>query len=65
MLAKARTASLMCIETLLDELYGDSKDDAWKQEEAKRLRQELGYAEPMDDEGLDIVPGCVDNGLFS
>lgn len=64
-LAKARTASLMSIETLVDELYGDSKDEEWKQEEVKRLKNEMGYSEPIEDEGLNNVSGGVEDGLFS
>lgn len=41
-LAKARTSNLMSIETLVDELYGDSKDDDWKKEEVQRIKEELG-----------------------
>lgn len=42
-MAKARPGvSIMSIEASLDELYGDTKDEEWKQEEAKRLKEEQG-----------------------
>lgn len=43
--SKAKTGGIMSIEAAVDELYGDSKDDNWKQEEIKRLKEEQGIAE--------------------
>ena len=43
-LSKAKSSNLMSIESLVDELYGDSKDDDWKAEEVERLKNELGIA---------------------
>ena len=34
----------MSIEAGIDELYGDSKNDDWKAEEAKRIKEEMGIA---------------------
>lgn len=45
---KAKTGGVMSIEASVDELYGDSKDDEWKKEEVKRLKEEHGIAE-MDE----------------
>ena len=39
---KAATASIMSVETQVDELWGASKDDAWKEEEVKRIKQAKG-----------------------
>ncbi len=36
---------MMSIEAQVEELYGDSKDEAWKQEEIARLKAEQGIAE--------------------
>ena len=36
---------MMSIEAQVEELYGDSKDKAWKQEEVDRLKAEQGIAE--------------------
>lgn len=45
-LAKARTGSpLMSVEAQVEELYGDSKDKAWKDEEVKRLKEEMGIGQ--------------------
>ena len=35
----------MSIESIIDELYGDSKSDEWKAEEVKRIKAEQGIAE--------------------
>ena len=32
----------MSIRTALDEMYGESKEDAWKDEEAQRIAEESG-----------------------
>ena len=42
---KAKTQGIMSIEACIDELYGDSKEESWKQEEVKRLKAEQGVAE--------------------
>lgn len=43
--SKAKTGGIMSIEATIEELYGDSKDDDWKAEEVKRLKQEQGIQE--------------------
>ena len=44
--SKARAGSaVMSIEAAVDELYGDTKEDKWKQEEITRLKEELGFVE--------------------
>ena len=35
----------MSIESIVEELYGDSKTDEWKAEEVKRIKEEQGIAE--------------------
>lgn len=42
---KAKTGGIMSIETAIDELYGDSKDEEWKNEEILRLKEEQGVVE--------------------
>lgn len=44
-ISKARTGQIMSVDAAVDELYGDDKDDAWKQEEVKRIKEELGIRE--------------------
>ena len=43
-ISKARTGGVMSIRTSIDELYGDSKDDDWKEEEVRRIKEESGIA---------------------
>ena len=42
--SKARQGGVMSIRTSVDELYGDSKDDDWKEEEVRRIKEETGIA---------------------
>ena len=42
---KAKTQGVMSIESIVEELYGDSKTDDWKSEEVKRIKNEQGIAE--------------------
>lgn len=42
---KAKTQGVMSIESIVEELYGDSKTDDWKAEEVKRIKNEQGIAE--------------------
>lgn len=39
---KAKQGGVMSIRTALDELYGDDKDEAWKESEAQRIAEENG-----------------------
>lgn len=43
--SKAKTGGIMSIEAAVEELYGDSKDEDWKAEEVKRLKEEQGITE--------------------
>ena len=42
---KAKSGGIMSIEAVIDELYGDTKDEKWKANEVKRLKEEQGIAE--------------------
>lgn len=42
---KAKTQGVMSIESIIEELYGDSKTDEWKQEEVRRIKNEQGITE--------------------
>jgi len=44
-MGKARTNSIISIETMVDELYGDSKSEEWKRDEIERLKKEQGLVE--------------------
>lgn len=43
--AKGKQGGIMSIEASVEELYGDSKDDQWKEKEIARLKAEQGVAE--------------------
>lgn len=58
-LGKAKMQGVMSNEALVEDLYGDTKDDDWKQEEIARLNAKdgigMGFNEPMvsiDGEGV-------------
>ena len=56
-LAKARPGvPMMSIEAQVEELYGDSKDEKWKQEEIARLKAEQGIAE-VEEPGISTSAG--------
>lgn len=42
---KAKSGGVMSIEASVDELYGDTKDEKWKEKEIARLKEEQGIAE--------------------
>ena len=46
---KARQFGLMSVETMVDELHGDTRSPEWKREEVSRIKAEQGIAE-MDTE---------------
>ena len=60
---KAKTNGIMSIEASIDELYGDTKDDIWKAEEVKRIKNESGIVEmeePAIAQDIDLIENNVD-----
>lgn len=53
---KGKTQGIMSIEACVEELYGDSKDKKWKDEEIARLKTEQGI-EVIEDEGINADAG--------
>lgn len=56
-ITKAKIGGIMSLETSVKELYGDSKDDDWINEEILRLKEEQGITEmeePSINEDLDL-----------
>lgn len=56
-ITKAKTGGLMSIETSVKELYGDSKDDEWLEEEIQRIKEEQGITsmnEPSINQDVDF-----------
>lgn len=66
-LAKAKQGGIMSIDAAVDELYGDTKDKAWKDVEIRRLKEEAGITEEEEPalnlDGLDIEDGDLTDGL--
>lgn len=57
-IGKAKMNNIMSIETSVEELYGDTKDDKWKQEEVQRIKNEAGIVEmeePSINDDLDLI----------
>lgn len=58
-ISKARTGQIMSVDAAVDGLYGDDKDEEWKKEEIKRIKEELGIAEMEEPEvnleGVNII----------
>lgn len=44
-IGKAKTQGIMSIDTCVDELYGDSRDDEWKRKEVQRIKNEAGVVD--------------------
>ena len=60
---KGKTQGIMSIEASVEELYGDSKDEKWKKEEVKRLKNEQGIVEmgePSINEDIDLIEKELD-----
>lgn len=53
---KGKQYGIMSIEASVDELYGDTKDDAWKKEEVARLKAEQGI-ERVEEPGVNNTSG--------
>ncbi len=60
---KAKTNGIMSVETSIEELYGDTKDDKWKKEEVKRIKNESGIVEmdePSISQDIDLIENNAD-----
>lgn len=56
-ISKAKNGGIMSLQTSIDELYGDSKDEKWKKEELARLKEEQGITmmdEPSINDDVDF-----------
>ncbi len=54
--AKGKSGNIMSIEACVEELYGDTRDENWKQEEIARLKAEQGIV-VMEEPGLQTEKG--------
>ena len=59
--SKAKTGGLMSIEASIDELYGDTKDEEWKQKEIARLKEEQGITEIEEPTIANIDAGGIND----
>lgn len=61
---KGKTQGIMSIEACVEELYGDSKDETWKNKEIARLKEEQGISTVQEPEvaleGVNIIEGKSD-----
>lgn len=57
-IAEAATASVMSVEAQVDELWGASKDDAWKAQEVARIKAERGIEE-VEEPGIGEQEGAA------
>lgn len=55
-ISKAKQGGIMSIEASIDELYGDTKDQEWKDEEIARLKAEQGISD-MTEPDLNMNAG--------
>ena len=60
---KGKTQGIMSIEASVDELYGDSKDDKWKQEEVKRLKNEQGIVDDVEIPAINVPVKDIEAGI--
>ena len=61
--AKASAGTIMSIEAQVEELWGDTKDDEWKQEEVKRIKFEKGIEkleEPAINQDINLIEHQLD-----
>ena len=62
-LSKARPGSpIMSVESQVEELYGDSKEESWKAEEVRRLKEEMGIA-MVEEPGVNQTAGSFQLSL--
>lgn len=57
-IGKAKANGIMSVETSVEELYGDTKDNNWKKEEVQRIKNEQGIVdmeEPSINNDLDLI----------
>lgn len=59
---KGKTQGIMSLEACVEELYGASKDDKWKEEEVARLKKEQGIVEE-EEPGINTDAGEFKIGL--
>lgn len=55
---KASASNIMSVESQVEELWGDSRDEKWKKEEVKRIKEEKGIVsmdEPAVAEDIELV----------
>lgn len=56
---KAKTQGIMSIEAAIEEMYGVSKDNEWKAEEARRIKEEMGMTE-LEEPALNLETAIIE-----
>lgn len=62
-IGKASTSAIMSVEAQVEELWGDTKEEEWKQEEIKRIKYEKGIEvmeEPAINQDVDLIENEID-----
>lgn len=62
-IGKASTSSIMSVEAQVEELWGDTKEEKWKQEEVKRIKYERGIEvmeEPAINQDIELIENEVE-----
>ena len=57
---KAATSNIMSIDAQVEELWGDTKDEKWKQDEVKRIKEEKGIVS-MEEPGINQEIDLIEN----
>lgn len=62
-ISKSKQSGIMSIETVVDELYGDSKDEEWKAGEVLRLKAEQGIVEMEEPQAADDAVDFIEDDM--
>lgn len=57
---KAATTGIMSVETQVEELYGDSKEEEWKKKEVQRIKFEKGIETGLSEPAVNNNPTGID-----
>lgn len=63
-ISKGKQGGIMSIEACVEELYGDSREEAWKEEEVARLKAEQGIVEMNEPMVAEDVWNNYKNGVM-
>lgn len=61
--AKGRTGGILSVESSVDELYGDTKDEEWKKQEVQRIKAEQGIVSMEEKSEIDDIGDEYDKNI--